>query len=116
MAQVFVLQNQHRQFLSKQREWLDGHDANSLYRSAHRDEALNQMVEANSKDYTLRIRVLACEANAKRNPIISDEDQLPLAETEVSETTVDIMTPFETAPEIDRANVSLFARGAVSEI
>ncbi|MCV6613520.1 MAG: hypothetical protein OIF35_00990 [Cellvibrionaceae bacterium] len=76
MSEVFILQNQDGYFLSKQKEWVDGRDASVLYRSAHRDEALNQMVEVNSKDYTQRIHILDCELSEKRQPML-DPDTLP---------------------------------------
>jgi hypothetical protein len=78
MAQVFLLQNQHKQFFTKQGDWGDGRDAGHLYRTAHHDEALNQMIETNAKDYTLRIKVLACETNDRGVPQIADEDLPPL--------------------------------------
>ena len=83
MNQVFLLQNQHKQLLTKQGEWDDGRDVGCLYRSAHKDEALNQMVEANARDYTLRITTLVCDINDKRVPQILDEDLPPLGLTTV---------------------------------
>lgn len=83
MNQVFLLQNQHKQLLTKQGEWDDGRDVGCLYRTAHKDEALNQMVEANARDYTLRIGMLVCDLNDKRVPQIADEDLPPLGLTTV---------------------------------
>lgn len=76
MSQVFILQNQDGYFLSKQKEWVDGRDASLLYRSLHRDEALNQMVEVNAKDYTQRINIVDCQLNEKRHPQL-DPESLP---------------------------------------
>ncbi|GAB3105598.1 hypothetical protein [Pseudomaricurvus hydrocarbonicus] len=80
MKSVFLLQNQHKRLLNKQGEWVDGREANTLYRSVHRDEALNQMIEVNSRDYTLRIKVLECELNDRGVPLLKDEDMPPLGE------------------------------------
>ncbi|GAA5315876.1 MAG: hypothetical protein AseanaTS_10810 [Candidatus Pelagadaptatus aseana] len=87
MAQVFLLQNQRKQFLTKQGDWGDGRDAGHLYRTVHHDEALNQMIETNAKDYTLRIKVLECATNDRGVPQIADEDLPPLslAESEIEE-------------------------------
>ncbi|WP_299981389.1 hypothetical protein [uncultured Pseudoteredinibacter sp.] len=84
MSQVFILQNQDGYFLSKQKEWVDGRDASVLYRSPHRDEALNQMVEVNSKDYTQRISIVDCQLSEKRHPIL-DPESLPEPKIELPE-------------------------------
>ncbi len=81
MATIFLLQNQHKSFLNKQGEWCDGREAATLYRTVHRDEALNQMIEVNSRDYTLRIKILECETNDRGLPLLKDEDLPPLGET-----------------------------------
>ncbi len=81
MTVIFLLQNQHKLLLNKRGEWCDGREANTLYRTAHRDEALNQMVEANSRDYTLRLKILECETNDRAIPLLKDEDLPPLGTT-----------------------------------
>ena len=80
MNQVFILQNQHQYFLSKSGEWLDGRDGQSLYRTPHKDEALNQMVEVNSKDYMQRIQIVACELDEKKRLLIPADWLPPLVE------------------------------------
>jgi hypothetical protein len=86
MKQVFVLQNQFKQLLTKSGEWSDGRDANSLYRTEHKDEAINQQFEVSSKDYTLRISLLECALNDRRNPVIPEEHlPAPMAMPEAEE-------------------------------
>ncbi len=79
MSNVFLLQNQYQQLLSKQGEWVDGREASTLFRTAHRDEALNQMIETNARDYTLRMKILECPLNDRGLPLLQDEDLPPLA-------------------------------------
>lgn len=67
---LYLLQNQDKLFLSKAKDWVDATDRASLYRSRYKDEAINQLVETNSKDVTQRIRCVECEAGAKGQPII----------------------------------------------
>ncbi len=74
MSTVFVLQNQLKHFLSKQKVWVSGRDARVIFTTPHKDEAINQMFEVSSKDYTQRLAILSCELNEKRLPIIEDED------------------------------------------
>ncbi len=73
---MYILQNQEGYFLSKSGEWTDGREASQLFRTLHRDEAVNQLFEVNSRDFSLRITLLECEATSKNLPIIT-EDQLP---------------------------------------
>lgn len=80
MNSIFLLQNQHKRLLNKQGEWVDGREANTLFRSSHRDEALNQMIEVNARDYTLRIKILECTLNDRGLPLLKDEDLPPLGD------------------------------------
>lgn len=110
MATIFLLQNQHKLLLNKHGEWCDGREANTLYRSVHQDEALNQMVEANSRDYTLRIKVLECETNERGLPLLKDEDLPPLGstETDLEETPVaasdDSVAPAPESEELSKTD------------
>lgn len=76
MSELFILQNQDKLFLGRQNNWLDGRDLAALFKTAHKDEAINQMVEASSKDYRQRIKVISCSANEKGLPLI-DPDIMP---------------------------------------
>ena len=76
MSELFILQNQHKLFLSKQNSWVDGQDVNLLYKSPYKDEAINQMVEVSAKDYTQRIKLVRCAMNDKGLPDI-DPSMLP---------------------------------------
>lgn len=73
MSEIFILQNQDKQLLGKQKDWLDGRDPGSLFKTAYKDEAINQMVEISAKDYTQRIKVLSCPVNEKGFPVIAEE-------------------------------------------
>lgn len=68
MNELFILQNQHKLFLGKQNTWVDGQDPNVLYKTAYKDEAINQMVEVSAKDYTQRIRIISCNTSEKGLP------------------------------------------------
>ena len=71
MNQTFILQNQDLRFYGKNKEWLDGYDASSLFKTPHKDEAINQMVEISSKDYTQRVKIITCDTDEKGLPIIA---------------------------------------------
>jgi hypothetical protein len=74
MTQIFLLQNQNKLFLSKQNKWVDGRDLGCLYKTRHKDEALNQLFEVNAKDYSQRIHVLGCPIKANGFPQIDPAD------------------------------------------
>lgn len=76
MKKVFILQNQNKQLLNKQNEWVDGRDANTLFKTAHKDEAINQTFEVSSKDYTQRVHLLECPLSDRNLPVIP-KDLLP---------------------------------------
>ena len=73
---MYILQNQDGYFLAKSGEWVDGREPSQLFKTNHHDEAVNQLFEVNSRDYSLRITMMICEPNTKGQPIIP-EDQLP---------------------------------------
>jgi len=58
MTDVLVLQNQHGDYLSKQREWISAGDSKSLFRSIERDEVINEKVELTVKHPDLRVSVI----------------------------------------------------------
>jgi len=114
-----VLTNQHQQFLSKSGEWLEGREPNKLFRSEHKDVAINQMFEANTRDVSLRIELLQCELNNKGQPLVPEEslaenstlqgdpeiepaapEEIPAQEPPELEPQVEPEVPTEPAPEV----------------
>ncbi len=70
MSKVFVVNNQHGQFASKQKEWVDGREPKLLFRSPHRDEAINLVFELSSKDIYLRAEAISVELDDKKQPVV----------------------------------------------
>ena len=97
MNQTFILQNQDKLFFGKNKEWVDGYDANAVYKTPHKDEAVNQMFEITSKDYKQRVKVISCELNEKALPII-DSEIMP--------------APLPKVPKPPKAGTDLFAEAA----
>jgi hypothetical protein len=67
MTQVFIIQNHDQTYLNKQGDWVDGSDASQLFRSLHKDEAINVKVEQSVRNPHLRLSILACELDAKEH-------------------------------------------------
>ncbi|MEW5249474.1 hypothetical protein [Microbulbifer discodermiae] len=96
MTHVYVLTNQHQLFLSKSNEWIDGREAGRLFRSAHKDVAINQMFEANTRDVTLRIELLECPLDSKGWPKVPEA---ALGEPVPGEPEIPAGVPEELPPE-----------------
>lgn len=94
MNHTFILQNQEKLFFGKNKEWVDGYDANAVYKTPHKDEAVNQMFEITSKDYKQRVKVISCALDEKSLPII-DSDIMP--------------APLPKVPKPPKAGTDLFA-------
>ena len=70
MTEIFILQNQQNLFWGKSKEWVDGYDVNAVFKTPHKDEAINQMVEVSAKDFMQRIKIIATETDEKGLPLI----------------------------------------------
>ena len=74
MKAVFVICNQHQQFLGKQGQWLDDSEAGLVYRSPHRDVALNHLIEVNARDIEQRLVLMQCPLNDRDVPLLGDAE------------------------------------------
>jgi hypothetical protein len=70
MSTVFVVKNQDGYFASKQKEWECGREPKLLFRSLHRDEALNMVFELSSKDIYLRAEAVSVELGNNKHPLV----------------------------------------------
>lgn len=83
MQNLYIIHNQDGYFLGKSGDWLDGSEPTQLFRTLHKDEAVNQLFEANSKDVELRLSLLECPAKNRLIPDIpSDKMPPPMVRTE----------------------------------
>lgn len=75
----YIIKNQYNQYISKQREWLDGSEPKLLFKTKNHDEALNWVFELSLKDTQLRAFAETCELDDKLLPIVEVLYQAPLA-------------------------------------
>ena len=80
MSEVYIVSNQDGYFASKKKEWLDGREPRLLFRSPHKDEAVNIVFELSSKDITVRAAAITTKLDGHKNPIV--EVTVPLVEIE----------------------------------
>lgn len=65
MSTVYLLQNQDKHFLDRSGAWVASDHMQSLYRTAYKDEAINQKVEFSVKNPHLRITITPATLNEK---------------------------------------------------
>ena len=70
----YLIINQDQQILDKNLEWMTACTASSAFCTPHKDVALNQLIEINSRDITLRARVVECELDNRGQPMLSALD------------------------------------------
>lgn len=58
MSEVYIIRNQDHLYLNKHGEWVDGSDSHTLFRTSHRDEALNMKVELSVRHPQLRLSLV----------------------------------------------------------
>jgi hypothetical protein len=75
MEPTYVVINQLGQYLNKHKLWISGRDNQLIYRTIHKDEAINQVFEMSSKDIELRARLLIVELDEKSQPIVEPGPQ-----------------------------------------
>jgi hypothetical protein len=111
MNEVYVIRNQDGLYASKQGEWVDGSDQSVVSFVKYRDQAVNTLVELNSKDFELRGDIIAVELNDKKRPqvVVGEKPEprvfeLP-AEDDDTATSEESAPPLETATDSNEETV-----------
>lgn len=81
MTQVYLIQNQQQLYYAKDGTWLDYKNAKKLFYSEHKDIALNQLIEVNSKHIDLRLILTEAKLDNKTPQL-----NLPFTQTETTPT------------------------------
>ena len=68
---IYILQTQGQRTLNKDLEWSSEADRNAVFQTPHRDIAINQLIELNAKDISLRAAIVECEADSKGRPVLT---------------------------------------------
>lgn len=79
MLAVFLLQNQNDQYLSKSGDWLSGADSKALFRTSHKDEAINQKVEISVKQADPRVSILSGFQLPNGQVVLAEDQTLPIS-------------------------------------
>jgi len=70
MTETYILKNQHQAFLDKSNEWISAGERKQLFRTVHKDEAINMKVEWAVKHPDVRIEIVAVEVDEKGLPLV----------------------------------------------
>ncbi len=70
MTEAYVIRNQLGQYLTRKGEWVSGRDTSMLFHQPWFDQALNHLIEINSKDIELRGKVVELALDDKGRPIV----------------------------------------------
>ena len=62
--QNYILQNSDKCYLNKELQWCSNILPDELFKTEHRDIALNQLIELNAKDINLRATVINLDSEA----------------------------------------------------
>jgi hypothetical protein len=73
---VYILKTQNNLVLNKNFEWSSEPHRDTVFSSLHRDIALNQLIEINAKDISLRVSIVECEADSKSRPILIPSEKI----------------------------------------
>jgi hypothetical protein len=71
---VFVIRNQNGLYLTRHNEWQTGDEPATLFKTLHRDIALNTLIELNAKDIELRGAIVDVATDDKGLPHIESCD------------------------------------------
>ena len=70
MSSAYVIRNQLGQYLTRKGEWVSGKDTGALFHQPWFDQALNHLIEVNSKDIELRGKVVELDMDDKGRPLV----------------------------------------------
>lgn len=70
MSSAYVIRNQLGQYLTRKGEWISGKDSAALFHQPWYDQALNHLIEVNSKDIELRGKVVELDLDDKGRPVV----------------------------------------------
>ena len=69
---LFIVRDAIGNLLTKDLSWTMGCTTTELFKTPHKDVALNQLLELNASDIGLRAQIITCEVDKRNRPVISD--------------------------------------------
>ena len=110
MSSAYVIRNQLGQYLTRKGEWVSGKDSGALFHQPWFDQALNHLIEVNSKDIELRGKVVELDMDDKGRPLVQelgpDPQQPALLDSESSPPQSPPDSSPDSSPDQDAAAVA----------
>ena len=82
MKKLLVIRNQNNHYLGKHGTWVDGSHAPALFRTEHKDMAVNELIETNIRDFDLRGEIIVCDADKHGYPLVEVLNPIPMPDPE----------------------------------
>lgn len=80
MSSIYILQSQNDLYLSKSGDWVSGDQSKILFRTQHKDEAINQKVELTVKQPELRVSIGTAQHGDNGKLILAKKPKVVLPE------------------------------------
>ena len=69
---LYIVRDAIGNLLTKDLSWTMECASTNLFKTPHKDVALNQLLELNASDITLRAQIVTCEVDKRNRPVISN--------------------------------------------
>lgn len=109
MSELFVIRNDANLYLGKHGDWHNGSDPHAVFRSPHKDIALNELIEQNSRDISMRASVLAVGTDDKGLPKLEVLAEQPVSADATAE------AGLETAEATEQQEQEVLSESAVED-
>ena len=69
---LYIVRDAIGNLLTKDLSWTMEYASTDLFKTPHKDVALNQLLELNASNIGLRAQIITCEVDKRNRPVISD--------------------------------------------
>ncbi len=104
MSKIFIVTNQNGHFANKHKEWVDGSEPKLLFRSEHKDEAVNLVFELSSKDIYLRAEAIRVDLDDKKQPVVEVTNPIESEPENIAEPALGLLLEEEAKDATDAKN------------
>lgn len=104
MKKLFVIRNQNDHYLAKNGGWVDGSHRSAVFRTEHKDVALNELFETNIRDFDLRGEIMTVDMDDKRLPVVEVLNPIEVSLVDATDDMADSLDVDEASDELVHDN------------